>query len=395
MNRLAELTVALANAPHSAARQAWLTEYFNAHAQTACWSDLGFATGWLLGTLKPPRLTPAKQVALAAGKVDEELHQLSIAAIGDGAEATALAWPGSGDLSVSDVVANISNPTDLFDRLDTPARIALSNLYAGRKVKGVRFNEVRTALAALIDGDPALVAGALAAEAPPYTKLTQWLSGGPAPTTRPPTPPNLTAATAIDPQAGQWPLPAGQPVAYANGVAFSADGEITRLDIPSGTGWGFAHKKKFTDFTTPPSPLTAEQAQSHSGVILQKRGADWSIVVPERKFITCAALYVEIGRNVNLTAAITIEGEDAPLTKAPCPPEDQAKVIAFARRNTLEKFGPVRRVGPGLSVTLSFAGTTLAPRRKCGLTLIAPQIEEIIWDETSPLTLAALEALIK
>ncbi|MGB0506622.1 MAG: hypothetical protein ACPGGK_10545, partial [Pikeienuella sp.] len=81
--------------------------------------------------------------------------------------------------------------------------------------------------------------------------------------------------------------------------------------------------------------------------------------------------------------------------KAPCPSDQQTQLIAFARRNTLEKFGPVRRVGPGLSLVLSFAGTSPAPRRKCGLTLADPKIEEIIWGDEPPLTMAALENLLR
>ncbi|MGB0508242.1 MAG: hypothetical protein ACPGGK_18810, partial [Pikeienuella sp.] len=260
MNRLAELLAALANAPYSAARRVWLHEYFTECAEAKRWSDLGHSVGWLLNTHKPPRLTPAKQVALAAGKIDAHLLNLSIAAIGDGAEATALTWPGSGELSVTDVTTNLKSPANLFDRIETAPRVALSNLYAGRKVKGARFNEIRDALAYLIDGDPTLIAGALAAEEPPYPSLTRWLSGGPAPTMRPPTPPQLNTSEVIDPQANHWPLPTGAPIAYANGMVFSADGEAMRITAPSGTGWGFADKKKLTNFTTPSTPLTTKQA---------------------------------------------------------------------------------------------------------------------------------------
>lgn len=395
MKHFSELLAALANTPHPAARKTWLTEYVAAQAASENWADLGFAIGWLIGSIKPPRLTPAKQLALAHGVVDEQLLQLSAASIGDGAEATALIWPGSGNLSLSEVVRGVADPAANFDNLDTPARVALSNLYAGRKVKGVRFEEVLAALAAIIQGDPKLVAGALAAEQPPYPGLTKWLAGGGAPAYHLPSPPRLKVADQVAPNAAHWPLPPGDAAAYENNVAFSADGQVISTKTPAGSGWGFLHKGAFTTFSPPPAPFTREQANAHFGSLLQLENGEWSIVRSRRKLVACSVLYVEIGRQVSLTAAISINGENAPLAKVTCPAAAAPEVVKFARRNTLEKFGPVRRVGPGLSLTLSFAGVSNAPRRKCGLSLIDPQADSIQWTEVQPLTIDALHETLR
>ena len=54
--------------------------------------------------------------------------------------------------------------------------------------------------------------------------------------------------------------------------------------------------------------------------------------------------------------------------------EEIAKVDAFIRRNTLEKFGPVRTVKPELVFELAFENIQRSSRHKSGLAVRFPRI---------------------
>jgi DNA ligase-1 len=51
------------------------------------------------------------------------------------------------------------------------------------------------------------------------------------------------------------------------------------------------------------------------------------------------------------------------------------QVDAFIRRNTLEKFGPVRTVTPQLVFELAFEGIQRSPRHKSGVAVRFPRID--------------------
>ncbi len=50
---------------------------------------------------------------------------------------------------------------------------------------------------------------------------------------------------------------------------------------------------------------------------------------------------------------------------------------AWVRDNTINKFGPVREVGPGLVAELAFAGVRTSPRHKAGLVLHAARLVQL------------------
>ena len=54
--------------------------------------------------------------------------------------------------------------------------------------------------------------------------------------------------------------------------------------------------------------------------------------------------------------------------------EEIRQVDAFVRRNTLEKFGPVRTVTPELVFELAFEGIQLSSRHKSGIAVRFPRI---------------------
>ena len=54
--------------------------------------------------------------------------------------------------------------------------------------------------------------------------------------------------------------------------------------------------------------------------------------------------------------------------------EEIRRVDAFVRRNTLEKFGPVRTVKPELVFELAFEGIQRSPRHKSGIAVRFPRM---------------------
>lgn len=68
----------------------------------------------------------------------------------------------------------------------------------------------------------------------------------------------------------------------------------------------------------------------------------------------------------------------------------------FVRRNTTQRFGPVRQVAPDLVLEVAFEGVSRSPRHKSGLAMRFPRIARIRWDKpaTEADGLAALEALL-
>src|SRR5262249_14172901 len=62
--------------------------------------------------------------------------------------------------------------------------------------------------------------------------------------------------------------------------------------------------------------------------------------------------------------------------------EEIRQVDAFVRHNTLEKFGPVRRVKPELVFELGFEGIQPSPRHKSGIAVRFPPM--LRWRTAKP-----------
>ena len=380
MRRLAELLSDLAEAPHTAARHIRLVDYFAEGTD-----DLGWTAAWLTGALRPKRITPAKLRAMAEARVDAELFRISASALGDVGETTALIWPGAGDAPVASVAAGDLDLPDMLDQLDAEARVALVRLVTGRKIKGVKPAEVHAALAKVFCADAALIAGAMIEEAPPYPRLTAWLMGeGPAPNWAPPSPPDLPRLTGGPPPGSAvWLAPDGEPVAIEAGRAFDANGAERPLKVAAEDGWGFLKDGVVTDITAL-TPLSDPDRAHESGATLLLRLPDggWALRPPEARSMICPVTFIETGRTVAITLGVVAKDEVAPLIKLPAP--NAAKVSAFARKAMIDKFGPVRQVGPGLWAEVTFEGVRPAPRRKIGLTLDGARIARLIWSDDGP-----------
>lgn len=94
------------------------------------------------------------------------------------------------------------------------------------------------------------------------------------------------------------------------------------------------------------------------------------------------------GRRANLytdyTFGVWEDGELVPFAKAYSGLTDAEirKVDHWVKRNTLERFGPVRRVEPELVMEIAFEGIQKSPRHKSGIALRFPRIER--WRVDKP-----------
>jgi DNA ligase-1 len=110
------------------------------------------------------------------------------------------------------------------------------------------------------------------------------------------------------------------------------------------------------------------------------------------------------GRRANLFTDFTFavpneDGELVPFTKAYSGLTDAefGKITAWVRKNTLEKFGPVRRVPPVHVFEIHFEGIQASTRHKSGIALRFPRMSR--WRQDKPLgeinTLADLKQMLE
>ncbi len=76
--------------------------------------------------------------------------------------------------------------------------------------------------------------------------------------------------------------------------------------------------------------------------------------------------------------------------------EELLRLDRWIRTNTVERFGPVRSVRPGLVLEIAFDAVQLSSRHKSGVALRFPRVHRIRWDKPveEAETLAAVTALI-
>jgi DNA ligase-1 len=77
------------------------------------------------------------------------------------------------------------------------------------------------------------------------------------------------------------------------------------------------------------------------------------------------------------------EGELVPIGKAyfGFTDEDLLKLDKWVRDNTVERYGPVRQVRPGLVLEVAFDAVQTSTRHKSGVALRFPRIRRIRWDK--------------
>ncbi len=135
----------------------------------------------------------------------------------------------------------------------------------------------------------------------------------------------------------------------------------------------------------------------------RKRG-DWVKWKLDPWSVDAVMLYAQSGsgRRATLFTDFTFavrDGDDlVPFTKAYSGLTDKefGEITAWVRKNTLEKFGPVRRVPPDLVFEIGFEGIQASPRHKSGIALRFPRM--LRWRHDKPAseidTLDSLKALL-
>jgi DNA ligase 1 len=133
----------------------------------------------------------------------------------------------------------------------------------------------------------------------------------------------------------------------------------------------------------------------------RKRGDWWKWKI-DPLVIDAVLIYAQKGhgRRSNLYTDYTFAVRDGEqlvtFTKAYSGLTDKelAEVDAFVKRNSLEKFGPVRTVKPELVFEIAFEGIAASARHKSGVALRFPRINRWRKDKT-PADIDSLEALKK
>ena len=113
----------------------------------------------------------------------------------------------------------------------------------------------------------------------------------------------------------------------------------------------------------------------------RKKGDWWKWKV-EPFTVDCVLIYAQRGHGrraslyTDYTFAVWSGGELVPFAKAysGLTDEEIRKVDAFIRRNTLQRFGPVRAVKPELVFELGFEGIQRSPRHKSGIAVRFPRM---------------------
>ncbi len=121
----------------------------------------------------------------------------------------------------------------------------------------------------------------------------------------------------------------------------------------------------------------------------RKRGDWWKWKI-DPLVIDCVLIYAQkgSGRRSNLYTAYTFAVKDGDelvtFTKAYSGLTDKefAQIDSFIKRNSLEKFGPVRTVKPQLVFEIAFEGIAASNRHKSGVALRFPRMNRWRKDKT-------------
>ncbi len=156
-------------------------------------------------------------------------------------------------------------------------------------------------------------------------------------------------------------------------------------------GLGLSPMIHIADWTSLAAIRATAQTQRAEGLMLKrasspyhsgrKRG-DWWKWKLDPMTIDAVMIYAQAGhgRRANLYTDFTFavrDGNDlVPFTKAYSGLTDAefGQITAWVRKNTLERFGPVRRVPPELVFELAFEGIQASPRHKSGIALRFPRM---------------------
>src|SRR3979411_1722158 len=158
--------------------------------------------------------------------------------------------------------------------------------------------------------------------------------------------------------------------------------------------------------TDPASAGAGEDAEAVEGVMLKRRDAvylpgrpkgQWWKWKRDPHIIDAVLMYAQRGHGKrssyysDYTFGVWTSGADGeqlvPVGKAyfGFTDEELLQIDRFVRRNTVEKFGPVRHVvhepDQGLVLEVAFEGVARSPRHKSGVAMRFPRINRLRWDK--------------
>jgi DNA ligase-1 len=146
--------------------------------------------------------------------------------------------------------------------------------------------------------------------------------------------------------------------------------------------------------------LRAQSRERHvEGFMLKRKGSpyrvgrrkgDWWKWKIQPYSIDCVLIYAQPGNGkrasvlTDYTFGVWDNGELVPFAKAysGLTNEEIDKVDAWIRRNTIERFGPVRKVKPELVFELAFEGIQKSPRHRSGIAVRFPRMAR--WRQDKP-----------
>src|ERR1700693_4255583 len=187
--------------------------------------------------------------------------------------------------------------------------------------------------------------------------------------------------------------------------AFVARLDDTKVDLSPTIAFGsweaLAAARK-----NPASAGAGEDAEAVEGVMLKRRDAlylpgrpkgQWWKWKRDPHIIDAVLMYAQRGHGKrssyysDYTFGVWTSGEDGeqlvPVGKAyfGFTDEELLQIDRFVRRNTTEKFGPVRHVvhepDQGLVLEVAFEGLARSPRHKSGVAMRFPRINRLRWDK--------------
>jgi DNA ligase-1 len=167
--------------------------------------------------------------------------------------------------------------------------------------------------------------------------------------------------------------------------------EALAASLPEGLPMGLSPLLSFPDWDSLTSLRATARTAQAEGLMLKrasssyhvgrKRG-DWWKWKLDPWSVDAVMIYAQAGhgRRANLYTDFTFavrQGNDLiPFTKAYSGLTDAefAEITRWVQKNTLERFGPVRRVRPELVFEIAFEGIQESPRHKSGIALRFPRM---------------------
>jgi DNA ligase-1 len=184
--------------------------------------------------------------------------------------------------------------------------------------------------------------------------------------------------------------------------------------LPQGTPLRLSPEAAFVDWRGLADLRDTSRQAGAEGLMLKRRAApylagrkrgDWWKWKVDPLTIDAVMVYAQAGhgRRATLYTDFTFavwDGDDlVPFAKAYSGLTDAefARITAWVRRNTLERFGPVRRVPPHHVFEIAFEGIQESPRHRSGVALRFPRM--LRWREDKPAaeanTLADLKEMLR